>query len=446
MTDSYWCEHAVVNGALRHAVSIAVVDGRFTSITSGTAPAPGARRLDGLTIPGFANAHSHAFHRALRSRTQADRGSFWTWREVMYEAAGTLDPGRYHGLARAVFAEMASAGISCVGEFHYLHHQPDGTPYDDPNAMSEALLVAAREAGIRITLLETLYLHGGLGPNGYTAPTGAQIRYSDRTAEAWVKRVENISTTDSSRVGAAIHSVRAVNPSAMKIVADWAGGNDAPIHAHVSEQVAENEQCQIHHGSSPVELLERSGVLGPNFTAVHATHLTPSDIDLLADTGSAVCMCPTTERDLGDGIGPSVELAAAGVAINLGSDSHAVIDHSEEMRAVELDERLSSQQRGLHAAADLLHMATTAGHTALGWADAGAIAPGNRADLTTIDLGSIRTAGASTDLALEAAVFAATSSDVASVIVDGRVVVDDHTHVSLDVDRELTTSIEELFS
>ena len=442
--SSVWCEYALIGGTVERDVSITIEDGRFTGVVPSTAPSPGTTRLPGITLPGFANAHSHAFHRALRSRVQAERGSFWTWRDVMYTAAQRLEPASYYRLARAVFAEMVLAGTSVVGEFHYLHHQANGSAYGEPSAMSYALLTAAEEAGIRITLLEALYLHGGLRADGYAPPNETQRRFTDGSATSWLARTERIQPNDGQRIGAAIHSVRSVDPNSMKPIVDWARQQSAPIHAHVSEQRAENEQCQAFHGCTPVELFESVGALDNNFTAVHATHLTDHDIDLLGHCQCTVCMCPTTERDLGDGIGPTADLTSGGVALSLGSDSHAVIDQMAEARAVELNERLRSEQRGIHSAAELLDMATTTGHASLGWDDAGAIEIGNRADLTTVSLSSERTAGANHDTLCETVVFASTASDISSVIVDGAQVVSDGQHHSIDVASELTQSIEEL--
>ena len=439
----FWCELAFVDGLVQPGVAIEIEDGRFRSVEVGSKP-DGAHRLEGLTIPGMANAHSHAFHRALRSRTQAGRGTFWTWRDLMYRAADRLEPDTYFRLARATFAEMMLAGITCVGEFHYLHHASDGTPYADPNEMGEALLAAAAEAGLRITLLDTLYLHGGLDATGYRAPHDAQRRFADGTADAWAQRVDQLRPAPTQRIGAAIHSVRAVDPGAMRTVADWAASVGAPIHAHVSEQVAENEHCSAHHGRTPVGVFDDAGVLSSRFAAVHATHLSEGDILTLAVAGSTVAMCPTTERDLGDGIGPTDRFRAERIAMAIGSDSHAVIDLLEEARALELDERLHSQQRGIHPAADLLAMATLNGHRSLGWDDAGAISVGMRADLVSLSLTSVRTAGASAATALEAAVFAATSADVTDVIVDGRHVVVERRHAGIDVAAELAASIEKL--
>ena len=441
---TYWCELARLDDRVRADVSLTVEDGRFTAIEAAVPAPPDAVRLSGLTIPGLANAHSHAFHRALRGRTQSGSGSFWTWRDTMYRAAERLDPDRYHRLARATFAEMALAGITVVGEFHYLHHQPDGTPYANPNAMGEALLAAADEAGIRITLLDTLYLHGGLTADGYMPTEGVQRRYDDGDAASWAERVDRLSPSPTARIGAAIHSVRAVDPDAMRVAAAWADQYDAPLHAHVSEQQAENAQCLAHHGTTPTGLLRGVGVLGDRCTAVHATHLDDADIAAYSAAGASVCLCPTTERDLGDGIGPSATLADAGVTMVLGSDSHAMIDLLAEARAVELDQRLRTEGRGVHPPSSLLGMATVHGHAVLGWDDAGMISPGSRADLVTISLDSVRTAGGSADTAIETAVFAASAADVTHVVVDGTAVVTDGRHDTIDVAAQLRESIEEV--
>ena len=220
----------------------------------------------------MANAHSHAFQRALRGRTQAERGDFWTWRERMYEIAEGIDPDRYLALARATFGEMALAGITAVGEFHYLHHGPDGARYEDPNALGKAVIGAAREAGIRITLLDTCYLHGGIGRE----PDGIQLRFSDGSAEAWEERVDALEPGDGARVGAAIHSVRAVDPEEAARVAAFAAARSWPLHAHVSEQPGENEDCVSAYGKTPTGVLAEGAALSERFTAVHATHLADS--------------------------------------------------------------------------------------------------------------------------------------------------------------------------
>jgi formiminoglutamate deiminase len=454
--SSYLLERAWVDGAVRDDVLVEIEDGVFTSVTpaavspadrgnqhlSGETPPDRFRfprstgetaRLPGLTLPGLANCHSHAFHRALRGRTQRDRGTFWTWREQMYAVAGTLDPDSYFTLARATYREMAAAGITGVGEFHYLHHQPDGTPYDDPNAMGLALVEAAREAGIRIALLDTCYLSSGFGK----PVEGAQVRYSDGSADAWAERVGRLARADDVVVGAAIHSVRAVPPRQMAVVAEWAAQRSVPLHVHLSEQVAENEACREAHGVTPARLLADLGVLDENTSAVHATHLTDEDVRLLGESRTRSCFCPTTERDLGDGIGPSRALHDAGSPLTLGSDSHAVVDLFEEMRAVELDERLATQQRGHWRAAELLEAATTTGHRSLGFSGAGEIRPGARADLVTLGTTGVRTAGTGADE--NTAVFAATAEDVTHVVVDGRVVVRPGDRA--DIGRELDAAV-----
>lgn len=424
---AYHAEYAWLPTGPAADVLVTVDGGVFTEVAPGVARPAGAHRLPGLTLPGLADAHSHAFHRALRGRTHSQRGTFWTWRERMYALAGRLDPDSYHALARAVYGEMALAGITCVGEFHYLHHAPDGRPYGDPNAMGHALIAAAREAGIRITLLDTVYLTSTVDGQPLA---GVQRRFGDGSLAGWRTRHAGLAPGEGVRIGAALHSVRAV-PA--EVLAEFTG----PVHLHLSEQRAENTASQALYGLSPTELLHRHGLLGPDTTAVHATHLSDVDRQLLGGTGTRVCLCPTTERDLADGIGPARALAGAGSPLCLGSDSHAVIDLFEEARAVELDERLATERRGHFTPDDLLDAATVNGHRSLGWVDAGAIAPGLRADLVTVRLDSVRTAG------IEPAglVYAATAADVVHVMVDGRVIVSDGRHSTMDVAAELTEAI-----
>ena len=443
----YHCELAWLGGDEPAAdVRIDVRDGRVTAIEIGVARPAGAVGLAGITVPGLANAHSHAFHRAMRSRTQVGQGTFWTWRDDMYRVAGALDPDGYHRLARAVFAEMVLAGVTCVGEFHYVHHHPDGTPYADANAMGAAVVAAAADAGLRLTLLDTCYLGAGLEPDGSVLPPRPeQRRFSDGTAEAWAQRVADLGDSASVRVGAAVHSVRAVDAASITTVAAWAAEHDRPLHAHVSEQPAENDQCRSAHGISPIALMQSCGALSRNFSAVHATHADDPDIALLAAAGAHVCMCPTTERDLADGIGPTDRFRHDGVAITLGSDSHAVIDLFEEARAVELDERLATGVRGNHRVRELMRAATADGHRSLGWPEAGRIELGAPADFVTVSLSTARTAGTRADHALAAVVFAATAVDVTDVVVAGERVVRDGRHRSIDVVDELDGSIRALW-
>jgi formiminoglutamate deiminase len=398
---------------------------RIAAVTAGADPPPGAARLEGITVPGLANGHSHAFHRALRGRTHRQGGDFWCWRELMYQVAGVLDPDSYLELATAVYAEMALAGICAVGEFHYLHHDPAGRPYADPNAMGEALAEAAGRAGVRLTLIDTCYLRAGLDGRPLA---GAQVRFGDGDAGAWAERAGAFRERPGVRMAAGIHSVRAVDEAAMATVAAWAAGRAAPLHLHLSEQPAENQACLAATGRTPAALASSAGVLGPRTTAVHATHLTEADVAGLGASRTAVCLCPTTERDLADGVGPARALAAAGSPLCLGTDSNAVVDLFEEARAVELDERLVTGRRGHHGPVALLAAATSAGMDALGW-DAGRLAPGRLADLVTVGLGSVRLAGSRRGEGVDQLVFAATAADVTSVVVSGRQVVRDGRHL-----------------
>ncbi|MFF1459988.1 formimidoylglutamate deiminase [Streptomyces sp. NPDC058330] len=439
VTATYWASHAWLGTHVEAGVALDVAGGRFAAVRTGVeAPPPGAVVLRGLTLPGLANTHSHAFHRALRSSVQVGAGTFWSWRELMYRVASLLTPDTYYELARATYAEMALAGITSVGEFHYLHHAPGGRPYDNPNAMGEALVAAAAEAGIRITLLDTAYLAAGFGEK----PNRHQLRFSDTTADAWAERAAALRGGDHALIGAAVHSVRAVPADQLATVAAWAEERGAPLHVHLSEQTAENDACAAAHGRTPTRLLADHGVLGPRTTAVHSTHLTAEDIDLLGSSGTGTCMCPTTERDLADGIGPAAALQRAGSPLSLGSDSHAVIDLFEEARAMELDERLRTRVRGHWTAEALLRAASADGHAALGRPEAGTLEPGAAADLTTIALDSVRTAGPVPRMAAQVAVFAASAADVRHTVVAGRHIVRDGRHTTVeDVPRALASAV-----
>jgi formiminoglutamate deiminase len=417
-----WCEYAWLGGEdVMRGVRIRIDGDRIADVAAGD-PEADALVLRGVTLPGLANVHSHAFQRKLRGRTQRGRGTFWTWREAMYEAAAELTPDSYLELATKTFTEMALAGITLVGEFHYLHHQPDGAPYDEPNAMSQAVAQAAADVGIRMTLLDTCYLHGGIG-----APVeGAQLRFADADVDAWCTRVDAMPENELLRVGAAAHSVRALERAELAAVADWARLHDRPLHAHVSEQRRENDECREAYGRTPVGLLADTGCLDSRFTAVHATHLTDDDIAALGNAGVTCCLCPTTERDLADGIGRPSVLAAAGAPIALGSDSNAVIDMFEEARAAELDERLATEERVNSEPAELLAAATRNGYAALGW-DGGVLRAGACADLVTADLDSIRLAGTPDEDVVPSVVFAAHPADVRDVMVAGKWIVRDRT-------------------
>ena len=458
-----FASHALLPSGPARDVLIEISGGRFASVTpnatvsdttgpdttgpdttgSGTTGPRDATRLRGVVLPGFANAHSHAFHRALRGRTHAGGGTFWTWREAMYSLASRLDPDSYLALARAVYAEMALAGITTVGEFHYVHHAPGGQLYSDPNAMGHALQQAARDAGVRLTLLDTCYLEGGLGEAGHLPLDELQLRFSDKTVDAWASRVGEIeaappTTGPGTIAGAAIHSVRAVARDDLALVA--VASADRPLHVHLSEQPAENRSALVYYGRTPTELLDQSGALTPRTTVVHATHLAAGDIEVLGRGRVTACFCPTTEQDLADGIGPARALADAGVRLSLGSDQNAVVDLIGEARALESGERLASLRRGRFLPDELLAAATA--HGSLGWADAGAIAPGMRADLVCVRLDTVRTAGVDPAQIL----LVATAADIDSVWVDGTPVVSGGAHRLGDVAGLLADAIGDLWA
>jgi formiminoglutamate deiminase len=422
-TSRWFARHAWLPDGLATDVLLEARDGRLVGVTPGSAPGE-ATRLPGVVLPGLADGHGHAFHRALRGRTHAG-GSFWTWRDRAYAVAERLDPDTYLALARATYAELALAGVTTVGEFHYLHHGPDGTPYADANAMAEALREAAVQAGLRLTLLDTCYLRGGLTASGHVDVSGTQRRFADADVDAWAARVAGLRQSDGMRVGVAVHSVRAVPREALPGVTAAAAGR--PLHVHVAEQPAEVAASLAVHGLSPVALLHAEGVLGPGTTAVHCTHVDASDVALLGSTGTGVCLCPTTERDLADGIGPARALADAGCPLSVGSDQHAVVDLFEELRGVEMHERLTSGARGRFSPTELLAAATA--HERIGWADAGRLAVGARADLVAVRTDTVRTTGCEpSQLPL-----VATAADVDTVVVDGRTVVSGGRHVLGDV-------------
>ena len=434
----FWAAHALLpGGAAARDVTFVVepdLDGvaRFGAVTPGTAPGD-ATRLPGVVLPGFADVHSHAFHRALRGRTHDRAGSggagtFWSWRERMYAVAARLDPDSYRSLARAVYAERALAGVTAVGEFHYLHHGE--RPYADPNAMGHALAAAADEAGIRLTLLDTCYL---AADDDGRPVEGVQRRFSDGTVDAWAARVAALRDGPGLRIGVAAHSVRAVPRAALRTVAVVAAGR--PLHVHLSEQPAENAACLAAHGRTPTGLLADEGLLGPATTAVHATHLTPDDVALLGRSGTIACLCPTTEADLADGLGHARALRDAGCPLALGGDQHAVGDPFADARGLEVHERLGSGVRGRFTPAALLDALTA--HRVLGWPDAGRLEPGARADLVAVRLDTPRTAGADPAQIL----LAASGADVDTVVVGGRTVVTGGRHVLGDVGRLLQEAI-----
>ncbi|MGH3823932.1 MAG: formimidoylglutamate deiminase [Pseudonocardiaceae bacterium] len=429
----FWCEQAWLPSGLATGVEVAAgADGRIVAVHPGVAARSDAYRLPGLVLPGMANAHSHAFHRALRGRTGGS-GTFWSWRTMMYDLASRLDPDSYLALATAVYAELVTAGWTCVGEFHYLHHAPGGQRYTQPTVMADAVRAAAARAGIRLTLLDTCYLAGGIG----IELAAEQARFGDVAVAEWAARLgAHPADTDQHRTGAAIHSVRAVPREALPEAVAAAG--DRPLHVHLAEQAREVVACRTAYGASPARVLHDAGALSARTTAVHAIHLDETDIQLLGDAGTSVAACPSTEADLADGIGPFAALAAAGCSIVLGSDQHVIVDPFAEARALEHGQRQRCGCRDQFTGPALVRALTSAGHTALGWPGNGVIAPGAACDLVAVRTDSPRTAGCLP----EQLPLAATASDVNTVVVGGTVVAEGGRHVELgDVGAALRAAI-----
>jgi formiminoglutamate deiminase len=413
----FHCDVLVRPGSVAEGVRIETdAAGRIASIRSGAETVASDVRL-GTVFPGFANAHSHAFHRLLRGTTHADGGDFWQWRDAMYRVAEQLDPALLFLVARAVFAEMLVSGYTAVGEFHYVHHRGNGSPYVPAHAMERAIAEAAREVGIRLVLLDTCYLDGAIG----RPLSPAQQRFGDGSVTGWLDRwsaLSDVIESDRVTLGAAIHSVRAVSPTAMAEIRD-ALGAETPLHIHVSEQPQENTDCIAAYGDTPVGVLARLGMLGPRLSIVHATHLTPADRALVSASGCTIVICPTTEADLGDGIGCAFELASGGARIAIGSDQNAVIDPLLELRGLEAGERLASGRRGRFSPTALLEAGSLSGYASLGISRS-VLAPGDPCDLVELDPASVRTIGSAADQML----LTATASDIRRVIVGGEIVAD----------------------
>jgi formimidoylglutamate deiminase len=422
-------------------------DGAKTHVPESGHGAPGSSptkvvELPGKALlPGFVNAHSHTFQRLIRGKSESRVSSgrdFWSWRGTMYHAASRLDPQQVYDVARMAFLEMVLAGTTTVGEFHYLHTAADGRPYDDPNLLSKQVIAAAQSVGIRIVLLRTAYLRAGFE----LPPDPGQRRFYESSTgflENMVTLVREARGDGSLvRFGVAPHSVRAVPLHELHEIAEWTRANKLPLHMHVAEQMAENAACVREYGATPVELLAREKILGSDFTAVHGVHVTDEEIKMLAETGTTVCSCPTTERNLGDGFVRADEMLAAGIRIALGSDSQAQIDPLEDARELEYHLRLQQQKRavldqveGKTLAASLFDCATVHGARSLA-VPAGGLTPGAMADFFTVDLNDLSIAGNSADDLLPIVVFSLGRSAIRDVVVQGRWVVRDQQHPQQD--------------
>lgn len=417
------------------AVDIDENSGRIRALLEADALPHGVRseRLTARALlPGFINAHSHAFQRLLRGRAQwrpAGAGAdFWTWRDEMYRVANALSPDEVHDTARFCFIEMLLAGFTSVGEFHYIHNDPQGRAYTRPFELAERVIAAAAEAGIRIRLLNVAYATSAIGE----PLRPEQRRFATPRLESFlrdtVELVESVAPLPLASVGVAPHSIRAVPRSWLRPIHTLAYGFDLPFHVHANEQPAEVAACMANYGVRPIEVFAGEGVVDSLFTAVHATHVSHGEIRLLASTGPHVCACPTTERDLGDGFLPGEELLRAGAGVTIGSDSQSMIDPFTEIRLLEYHERLRKLRRVVLGRDDgagrvvsapvLLEAATSAGAASLRL-EAGAIAPGLLADLVAVDLEHHALAGTSGDLLAATLALSAPRDVVCDVWVGG---------------------------
>jgi formimidoylglutamate deiminase len=418
-------------------------DGQFLE-ASDKADDPSTRIVDlpgKALLPGFVNVHSHSFQRLIRGKSESRIVSgkdFWSWRGTMYYAASQLDPQDVYDVARMAFLEMVLAGTTTVGEFHYLHNAPDGKPYDDPNLLSKQVIAAAQSVGIRIVLLRTAYLR-----SGYEVPRDpGQIRFFESTnafLENMGALIHDCSATPSAvRFGIAPHSVRAVPLVDLKEIAAWSREHKLPLHMHVAEQVGENAACLREYGFTPVQLLSKEQLLGPDFTAVHAIHISADEIEMLAEANATICSCPTTERNLGDGIIAADRVMEASIRVAFGSDSQAQIDPLEDARELDYHLRLKRQERAIldqiadqTLASRLFDCATGHGARALDL-PGGGLLPGSFADFFTVDLNDVSIAGHSAEDLLPIIVFALNRSAIRDVVVNGRFILRDQKHVLQD--------------
>jgi formimidoylglutamate deiminase len=361
----------------RSGASVTFESGRIVEVGS----ASEGERLAGRAIaPGFVNAHSHAFQRGLRGRVERrdpdhPEDDFWTWRERMYALAESLDPDSMRDASKRCYREMLHAGYSSVAEFHYVHHRPDGESYYQPNALAEAVAQAAEEAGIRLLLLPVAYARGGIA------------RFRDAGVEEFLDRVDALrgwaKGRDLLEVGVAAHSVRAVPQGWLAGIGGYARRKDLPLHIHADEQPREIDECREEHGMRPIELLAETGFLGRRTTVVHATHADERELGLLAERGSSVCACPTTEGNLGDGFLPAQSILRLGIELQVGSDSHVRIDPFEELREIETGARRLSGRRNVLVRPG--EDSPTPWLLRAGWGRDG-LEPGDPADFVEIDL------------------------------------------------------------
>jgi formimidoylglutamate deiminase len=449
-------------GFARGSVVVCDDDGEITRLASGELDGDIIRLSNRALLPGLVNAHSHAFQRVIRGRTeyrtQNQRDTFWTWREMMYSAAARLTPEDVYDASRMAFLEMALSGITAVGEFHYLHHAPDGSEYDDPNLLAKEVVRAANDVGLRLALLRVAYARSGYE----TEVNPQQARFIESDPQVYLKRVEAL-RSDLARsedqqagrlrtqVGVAPHSVRAVPLDYLREVGRFASEQNMPIQMHVAEQQAEVAACIQEHGRSPVALLETEGLLSERFTAVHAIHVTPKAIRAIGNAGALVCACPTTERNLGDGVVQTDQFFKAGTRVALGTDSHIQIDLLEDARELEYHLRLQKMERVVLApeadelraalATRLFECATSNGAASIG-ANSGTLETGRAADFFTVDLNDPSIAGASEDDLLANIVFGLSRTAVCDVVVGGRQIISEGRHADQEQIVERFTALQ----
>lgn len=412
-----------INGRFERDVIIVVDERGMIAEVGNTAHQPTKVLRDAAILPGFINAHSHAFQRGLRGLGETfpeGAGSFWTWREQMYKLVERMDAELIYELSLRAFREMRSAGITTVGEFHYLHHDASGAGY----ALDEAVLIAAREAGIRLSLLNVYYQTGGFGQT----LSGGQVRFaSESPDEFWpqMDRLSDLLDPHNQSLGVVAHSVRAAPIEVIASLHEEANRRHLPFHIHIEEQPLEIEQCLQHYGKTPMGLLNANLSINPMFTAVHCTHTAAADMDDFLDAGGNVCICPLTEANLGDGLANVSRIIKQDGHVCLGTDSNARICFAEEMRWLEYGQRLASQTRGVcvdeagRNADVLLRMATANGARSLG-IKAGVIKPGCAADLCVLDLNAPSLAGWTDESLLGSFVFGTGNEAIAATCVGGR--------------------------
>jgi formimidoylglutamate deiminase len=413
------------DGRIAAVIDSADIDGQETTHLRGKA-----------ILPGFANAHSHTFQRLIRGRTET-RGEggddFWSWREPMYQAALSVDAEDVYRVARMTFLEMVMAGTTTVGEFHYLHRAQDGSAYDDPNLLAKQIITAAGSVGLRIALLRVAYARAGYE----LPPYAGQARFYE-TLEEYLENTaslaEELLGSERAWLGVAPHSIRAVPLTQVEEIVAWARDRNLPIHMHAAEQQGELAACRREYGATPVELLAQRGLLSNKTTLVHAIHITDAEMDSLAANNTIICSCPTTERNLGDGIIDAAKAAARGIRFAFGSDSQTQIDPLEDARALEYHLRLQIQRRavldeigGYNLSQRLVHCATVGGAEALGF-DSGVLAAGCPADFLAIELDDLSIAGNSASELLSVVVFGLARPAIKDVVVAGKHILKDGAH------------------